>query len=132
LADRDREALLADLEVGMLPEEKGVSVVQSVTVLAARLGVPLERQDVVFAERVGRGRGRLGPMAVVSTSTSGSPAQTVSSSTWLARNARGFTGATCGQSAAAFMSAGQRVRRSINSRPVRMSQAYSARLSSDL
>jgi hypothetical protein len=30
-----------------------VSVVQSVTVLAARLGVPLEARDVVFAERVG-------------------------------------------------------------------------------
>jgi hypothetical protein len=53
LDDRDREALLADLEIGQLPEEKGVSVVQSVTVLAARLGVPLEQQDVVFAERVG-------------------------------------------------------------------------------
>ncbi|KAL4719187.1 hypothetical protein ACJJTC_010181 [Scirpophaga incertulas] len=51
--DRDQEALLSDLEIGQLPEEKGVSVVQSVTVLAARLGVTLEDRDVVFAERVG-------------------------------------------------------------------------------
>jgi hypothetical protein len=53
LNDRDQDALLSDLEIGQLPEESGVSVVQSVTVLAARLGVTLEDRDVVFAERVG-------------------------------------------------------------------------------
>jgi hypothetical protein len=46
LDDRDREALLSDLDIGQLPEEKGVSVVQSVTTLAARLGVALEARDV--------------------------------------------------------------------------------------
>jgi hypothetical protein len=53
LNDRDQEALLVDLEIGELPEEKGVGVIQSVTVLAARLGVTLDQRDVVFAERVG-------------------------------------------------------------------------------
>ncbi|XP_028170265.1 uncharacterized protein LOC114359914 [Ostrinia furnacalis] len=53
LNDRDQEALLADLEIGQLPEQKGENVLHSVAVLAARLGVPLEERDVVFAERVG-------------------------------------------------------------------------------
>ncbi|KAL4704703.1 hypothetical protein ACJJTC_011487 [Scirpophaga incertulas] len=39
LNDRNRESLLADLDIAQLPEEKGVSVVQSVMVLAGRLGV---------------------------------------------------------------------------------------------
>ncbi|RVE51438.1 hypothetical protein evm_003839 [Chilo suppressalis] len=52
LNERDQEALLTDLEIGELPEERGVSV-QTVTDLAARLGVALEPRDVVFAERVG-------------------------------------------------------------------------------
>lgn len=51
--DRDQDALLADLEIGQLPEERGESVLHAVTVLAAKLGVPLEERDVVFAERVG-------------------------------------------------------------------------------
>lgn len=53
LNDRDQDALLADLEVGHLPEVKGESALQSVTVLARRLGVALDERDVVFAERVG-------------------------------------------------------------------------------
>ncbi|KAL0895141.1 hypothetical protein ABMA27_013592 [Loxostege sticticalis] len=53
LNERDQEALLADLEIGQLPEQKGENVVHSVIVLATRLGVPLEERDVVFAERVG-------------------------------------------------------------------------------
>lgn len=53
LNDRDQEALLSDLEIGQLPEESGTSVAQSVTVMAARLGVQLEERDIVFAERVG-------------------------------------------------------------------------------
>ncbi|KAL0879391.1 hypothetical protein ABMA27_003152 [Loxostege sticticalis] len=53
LNDRDQEALLADLEIGQLPEAKGENVLHSVCVLASRLGVPLEERDVVFAERVG-------------------------------------------------------------------------------
>jgi hypothetical protein len=51
--NREGGALLSDLEIGELPEEKGVSVTQSVTVLAARIGVTLDQRDVVFAERVG-------------------------------------------------------------------------------
>lgn len=53
LNDRDQEALLSDLEIGHLPEERGENVVHSVTVLAAKLGVALEERDIVFAERVG-------------------------------------------------------------------------------
>lgn len=57
LNERDQEALLADLEIGHLPEEKGESVVHAVTVLASKLGVALEPRDVVFAERVGVAQG---------------------------------------------------------------------------
>lgn len=53
LNDRDQEALLSDLEIGQLPEEKGENVAHAVTVHASRLGVKLEERDVVFAERVG-------------------------------------------------------------------------------
>ncbi|XP_045455601.1 uncharacterized protein LOC123665333 [Melitaea cinxia] len=53
LNERDQEALLSDLDIGHLPEDKGVSATHEVTVLAARLGVALEARDVVFAERVG-------------------------------------------------------------------------------
>ncbi|KAI8441229.1 hypothetical protein MSG28_014878 [Choristoneura fumiferana] len=53
LNDRDQDALLADLDIGQLPEEPGENVVHTVTVLAAKLGVTLEPRDVVFAERVG-------------------------------------------------------------------------------
>ncbi|KAL0869749.1 hypothetical protein ABMA27_005978 [Loxostege sticticalis] len=53
LNERDQEALLADLDIGQLPEQKGENVIHTVCVLAARLGVPLEERDVVFAERVG-------------------------------------------------------------------------------
>ncbi|KAL4721095.1 hypothetical protein ACJJTC_009256 [Scirpophaga incertulas] len=53
-AQRPRpDALLSDIEVGHLPEEKGENTVHEVMVLAGRLGVPLEARDVVFAERVG-------------------------------------------------------------------------------
>lgn len=53
LIEREQEALLSDLEVGHLPEERGENPVHVVTVLASRLGVSLEERDVVFAERVG-------------------------------------------------------------------------------
>lgn len=53
LNDRDQEALLSDLEIGHLPEEKGENVLHAVTVLAAKLGVTLEERDVVYAERIG-------------------------------------------------------------------------------
>ncbi|KAL0860142.1 hypothetical protein ABMA27_010449 [Loxostege sticticalis] len=49
----DQDALLADLEIGQLPEAKGENVMHSVIVLAGRLGVTLDERDVVFAERVG-------------------------------------------------------------------------------
>lgn len=64
LNDRDQDALLSDLEIGQLPEEKGESIVRAVTVLAARLGVTLEERDIVFAERVG---------AMQSASAAGAP-----------------------------------------------------------
>ncbi|CAG9790221.1 unnamed protein product [Diatraea saccharalis] len=50
---RDQDALLADLDVGSVPEEKGENVTHTVTALALRLGITLEERDVVFAERVG-------------------------------------------------------------------------------
>ncbi|CAK1603274.1 unnamed protein product [Parnassius mnemosyne] len=53
LNDRDQEALLTDLEIGHLPEEKGENIIHTVSVLAVRLGVPLEERDIVFAERIG-------------------------------------------------------------------------------
>ncbi|KAL0883332.1 hypothetical protein ABMA27_016739 [Loxostege sticticalis] len=53
LNEREQEALLADLEIGQLPEQKGENVLHAVAVLATRLGVPLEERDLVFAERVG-------------------------------------------------------------------------------
>ncbi|CAG9795735.1 unnamed protein product [Diatraea saccharalis] len=53
LNGRDQDALLSDLDIGHIPEEKGVSPVHTVTVLATKLGVSLEARDVVFAERVG-------------------------------------------------------------------------------
>ncbi|CAG9791733.1 unnamed protein product [Diatraea saccharalis] len=53
LNDREQEALLSDLDIGQMSEEKGVSVTQSVVVLASRLGVSIEERDIVFAERVG-------------------------------------------------------------------------------
>lgn len=53
LNDRDQEALLADLDIGLLPEDKGENILHSIIVLAGRLGVPLEERDVVFVERVG-------------------------------------------------------------------------------
>lgn len=57
LADRDQDALLSDLEIGNLPEERSESVVHTVTVLAAKLGVSLDERDIVFAERVGTAQG---------------------------------------------------------------------------
>ncbi|KOB51988.1 Zinc finger DNA binding protein, partial [Operophtera brumata] len=53
LNDREQEALMSDIEIGHLPEEKGENVLHAVTVLAAKLGVALEERDVVFAERLG-------------------------------------------------------------------------------
>ncbi|KOB76082.1 Poly U binding factor 68kD, partial [Operophtera brumata] len=54
---RDQDALLSDLEIGQLSEEKGENVVHTVTVLAAKLGVVIEERDIVFAERVGVAQG---------------------------------------------------------------------------
>lgn len=53
LNDRNQEALLSDLEIGHLPEEKGENIVHTISLLAVRLGVPLEERDIVFAERLG-------------------------------------------------------------------------------
>lgn len=53
LNDRDQEALLSDLEIGQLPEEKGENIVHTVIVLGAKLGIQLEDRDIVFAERMG-------------------------------------------------------------------------------
>ncbi|KAL4720356.1 hypothetical protein ACJJTC_016238 [Scirpophaga incertulas] len=54
LNDRDQEALLTDLEIGQMPEDKAENAFHSVCVLATRLGVPLEERDVVYAEPRGR------------------------------------------------------------------------------
>lgn len=53
LNDREQEALLADLDIGGLPEEKGENIVHTIIVLGTKLGVQLEEKDIVFAERVG-------------------------------------------------------------------------------
>lgn len=53
LNDKNQEALLSDLDIGCLLEEKGENVYHVVTVLAAKLGVKLEERDIVFADRVG-------------------------------------------------------------------------------
>lgn len=53
LNERDQDNLLSDLDIGHLPEEKGENVIHIVTVLAAKLGVNLNEQDVLFAERIG-------------------------------------------------------------------------------
>lgn len=53
LNERDQEALLSDLDIGHLPEEKGENTAHVVTLLAAKLGITLEQRDIVFAERVG-------------------------------------------------------------------------------
>ncbi|KAJ0171824.1 hypothetical protein K1T71_012587 [Dendrolimus kikuchii] len=51
--DKDQEALLSDLDIGCLPEEKGENVYNIVTLLAAKLGVKIEERDIIFAERIG-------------------------------------------------------------------------------
>ncbi|KAJ0170999.1 hypothetical protein K1T71_008709 [Dendrolimus kikuchii] len=51
--ERDQEALLSDLDIGCLPEEKGENVYHIVTILAAKLGVNIEERDIIFAERIG-------------------------------------------------------------------------------
>lgn len=53
LNERDQEALLSDLDIGCLPEEKGENVYHTVTVLGIKLGIKIEEKDIVFAERVG-------------------------------------------------------------------------------
>lgn len=53
LNERDQEALLTDLDIGCLPEEKGENPYHIVTVLGAKLGVKIEDRDIVFAERIG-------------------------------------------------------------------------------
>jgi hypothetical protein len=53
LNDRDQDVLLADLDIGHVPEVRGENVVHTVAVLAAKLGVALDQRDIVFAERVG-------------------------------------------------------------------------------
>ncbi|KAJ0169563.1 hypothetical protein K1T71_014748 [Dendrolimus kikuchii] len=53
LNDRDQEALLSDLDIGCLPEQRGENVVHTIIVLGTKLGVKIEERDIVFAERVG-------------------------------------------------------------------------------
>lgn len=53
LCDRDQEALLSDLDIGGLPEEKGENIMHTISTLATKLGVQLGERDIVFAERVG-------------------------------------------------------------------------------
>ncbi|KAJ0177672.1 hypothetical protein K1T71_006545 [Dendrolimus kikuchii] len=53
LNDRDQEALLTDLDICCLPEENGENIVHTIMVLGSKLGVKLENQDIVYAERIG-------------------------------------------------------------------------------
>ncbi|KAJ0176907.1 hypothetical protein K1T71_006916 [Dendrolimus kikuchii] len=55
LNERDQESLLSDVDIGCFPEVAGENVYHTVTVLAAKLGMKIEEQDIVFAERVGSG-----------------------------------------------------------------------------
>lgn len=57
LNERDQDALLSDLEIGHLPEQRGENVVHTVSVLATKLGVVLDERDIVFAERLGIAQG---------------------------------------------------------------------------
>ncbi|KAJ0169634.1 hypothetical protein K1T71_014819 [Dendrolimus kikuchii] len=52
----ENEALLADLNIGCLPEENGENTVHIVTVVASKLGVTIESRDIVYAERIGTAR----------------------------------------------------------------------------
>lgn len=53
LHDRDQELLVNDLQVTGVPEAAGDSPNHLLGVIAAKLGVPLDERDVVFAERAG-------------------------------------------------------------------------------
>lgn len=52
--DREQEILLSDVEISNLPEAARENPVQTVLILATKLGVTLKQEDVIFAERVGR------------------------------------------------------------------------------
>lgn len=53
LNDREQESLLNDVEITGLPEQKGENPVHFVSVLATAIGLSLNEQDIVFAERSG-------------------------------------------------------------------------------
>ncbi|CAG9790807.1 unnamed protein product [Diatraea saccharalis] len=59
LSTREQEALVADLEISNVPEVRGENTIHTVCVLAKRIGVELDERDIVFAERVGVGGGRV-------------------------------------------------------------------------
>ncbi|XP_026321643.1 uncharacterized protein LOC113231536 [Hyposmocoma kahamanoa] len=52
--DKDQDLLLNDLEISCVPEQKVESVQHIIVTLAGKLGVKLEDQDIVSANRVGR------------------------------------------------------------------------------
>lgn len=54
LNDRDRDALLNDVEIACVPENKGENLTHVVTTLASKIGVTLPERDVVSVVRVGR------------------------------------------------------------------------------
>ncbi|CAG5023804.1 unnamed protein product [Parnassius apollo] len=51
---KDQEALLNDVEIVGIPEFSGESTMHIVLTVASKLGVSLTKQDIVYAERVGR------------------------------------------------------------------------------
>lgn len=53
LNDRDQELLLNDIDITGIPEVKAENVVHIATLVAAKLGVTLNENDIVRAERVG-------------------------------------------------------------------------------
>ncbi|XP_052746968.1 uncharacterized protein LOC128199834 [Bicyclus anynana] len=52
--DRDQDLLRADIEITNLPETRGKNPCHTVAAVAAKLGVALSQNDIVFAERVGK------------------------------------------------------------------------------
>ncbi|KPJ15249.1 hypothetical protein RR48_09276 [Papilio machaon] len=54
LNEKEQEALLSDIEIIGIPEQKGENVVHIIKMLAAKVGEMLDEQDIVAAYRVGR------------------------------------------------------------------------------
>lgn len=53
LNDRDQELLANDIEISNIPETSGENPIHIMSLIAAKLGVPVDERDIVSAERVG-------------------------------------------------------------------------------